>query len=42
LRDEGLTRDGWRGEVVELDDDEQIRQNLTMTSRWFSNSIGHH
>jgi hypothetical protein len=41
LRDEGLTRNGWRGAVVELDDDEQIRQNLTMTSRWFSNSVGH-
>jgi hypothetical protein len=41
MRDEGLTHNDWRRAVVELDDDEQIRQNLTMTSGWFSNSVGH-
>jgi hypothetical protein len=43
MRDEGLTHNGSRRALVELNDDEQIRQNLTltMTSRWFSNSVGH-
>jgi hypothetical protein len=41
MRDEGLTHNDRRRAVVELDDDEQIRQNLTMTSGWFSNSVGH-